>query len=103
MRKITKESVKHFLNRTPFNKSNTAVVTESNGTTYLILHGNKIAALTSKSELWITTAGWDTVTTKERLNGLPNVSLNHKKRQLYLNGKEWTGEDTYVGKHFITY
>ena len=44
------------------------------------------------NRLQITTAGWNTVTTRERLNGLPNVSVIQRKGKLYLNGKEWDGE-----------
>lgn len=40
----------------------------------------------------ITNAGWRSNTTKERLNGLPNVKINQSKGDSYLNGKEWNGE-----------
>ena|SRR3990167_1368357 len=57
----------------------------------LYLHGNKIAQHTSEG-LMISTAGWDTNTTRERLNGLRGVSVYRRKGQLYLNGKAWDGE-----------
>lgn len=44
------------------------------------------------NRLQITTAGWNTATTREHLNGLPNVSVIQRRGQLYLNGKEWDGE-----------
>ena len=95
MRKITKESVNAFLNGDKFNKANMSVTFE-NGYTYLRLHGNPIAALESNGALSISTCGWSTPTTKERLNGLPNVRVNTKAGQLYLNGKEWDGRPIYV-------
>jgi hypothetical protein len=95
MRKITKESVNAFLNREKFSKSNMSVTFE-NGYTYLRLFGNPIAALESNGELSISTCGWDTPTTKERLNALPNVRVNTKAGQLYLNGNRWDGRPVYV-------
>jgi len=56
----------------------------------LRLHGNPIAYL-SKDGLQISTCGWNTVTTRERLNGLPGVHVIQRKGQLYLNGEAWSG------------
>lgn len=61
----------------------------------LYLHGNAIARHTS-SGITITNAGWPSNTTRERLNGLPGVSVNQKKGKQYLNGKEWSGEWTSI-------
>lgn len=61
----------------------------------LYLHGNAIAKI-EKGKLFVTTAGWGTPTTKERLNALPNVSVSTKNYKLYLNGKVWNGEWTAV-------
>ena len=47
--------------------------------------------------LSISNAGWQSNTTKERLNGLPNVGIYQKNWQWYLNGNEWNGEWTRVG------
>jgi hypothetical protein len=44
----------------------------------------------------ITNAGWRSNTTKERLNGLPNVSIQQKKGDWYLNGEVWNGQSTEV-------
>lgn len=46
--------------------------------------------------LYITNAGWQTKTTKERLNGLSGVYINQSKKKWYLNGEEWDGEWTRV-------
>ncbi len=94
-RKITRESVQKFLDGVPFKKSNMEVSRE--GTIYYLkLHGNKIAALESDGKMWVSSAGWRSNTTKERLNGLPNVRVNQKNYQWYLNGQPWDGSPQYV-------
>ena len=93
-RKITNESIRKFLDCIPFKLSNTEVVRE--GTIYYLkLFGNKIAAI-DNGRMWISNAGWDSNTTKERLNGLPGVSINQKKGEWYLNGNQWDGSPTYI-------
>ena len=96
MRKITSEAVDKFLSRTPFSKSNMKV--EQAGNTFrLKLHGNTIAVLDEMNMLSISNAGWSSNTTKERLNGLPNVHIKQKNWNWFLNGQEWNGEWTRVG------
>ena len=96
MRKITGEAVDAFLDRKPFKKSNMKVHLDY-GVWKLKLHGNTIATIDEMNMLSISNAGWESNTTKERLNGLPNVRINQKKFQWYLNGNEWNGEWTRVG------
>lgn len=86
MRKITKEIATAFLAKRK--KANGATTT--NGAS-LYLHGNEIARHT-ESGLQITNAGWFSITTKERLNALPNVSIFQKADEWYLNGKQWDGQ-----------
>ena len=81
MKKITKESIKAFYNREPFKKSNMTVENKE-GKTYLKVFDNVIAILDEVNELFITTAGWNSVTTRERLYGFTGVSLGNKKGQL---------------------
>ena len=38
-----------------------------------------------------TNCGWFSNTTKERLNGLPNVNIYQKNFEWFLNGKKWDG------------
>ena len=91
MRQITKDSINAFLNRKTFTRQNMKV-REMNGKFYLKLHGNIIAVLHKDNTLQITNCGWFSNTTKERLNGLPNVSIYQKNWDWYLNGKEWNGD-----------
>lgn len=98
MRKITEQSVRNFLDGVPFKKANTEVCREG-GIYYLKLHGNKIAARTSDGNIWISNAGWFSKTTKERLNGLPDVTIIQKKGQWYLNGLQWNGKPINVTEY----
>ena len=61
--------------------------------TVLKYQGNEIAYRYNdpKKTLSITNCGWFSNTTKERLNGLPNVSIQQKNFIWYLNGNEWNG------------
>jgi hypothetical protein len=97
MRKITNEAVSAFLDRKPFKKSNMKVQLDFGGVWKLKLHNNTIASIDEMNMLSISNAGWESNTTKERLNGLPNVRINQKKFQWYLNGNEWNGEWTRIG------
>jgi len=90
MRKITDNAIYAFLNDRKFNGSNTLVSINSSGT-ILKLHGNLIA-IKKDGKLWITNAGWFSNTTKERLNGLPNVHIKQIKGLWYLNGNFWDGK-----------
>lgn len=95
MRKITRESIEAFNNAVPFNKSNTIVEVLPN-VTVLKLFGNEIAYRYNDPEgtLSITNAGWESNTTKERLNALDGVSIYQKNHVWYLNDEPWDGKLT---------
>tara|TARA_R110000803_G_scaffold35870_1_gene77317 strand:- start:3781 stop:4092 length:312 start_codon:yes stop_codon:yes gene_type:complete len=88
--KITKDAVNAFLNGKNFKRSNTQVVVHGDDA-LLSLFGNTIARKVG-DKLYITHCGWETMTTRERLNGLPNVSIYQKNFQWYLNDKAWDGK-----------
>ncbi len=98
MRKITRESVKAFLNAKKFNKSNMSVEVLPN-VTVLKYQGNEIAYKYNdpNNTISITNCGWESNTTKERLNGvitlsgLNNSGIYQKNWVWYLDGKEWNG------------
>ena len=96
MRKITEDAIRAFRNRQSFKRGNTEVYTRSE-ITYLSLHENTIALYAEGEGLLITSAGWETTTTKERLNGLPNVHIVQKNFQWFLNGELWDGSLIKVG------
>lgn len=89
MRKITMEAYEAFINKKRFTKSNTAVRIEYDVVT-LSIFGNIIAKLVD-DRLSITTAGWPSNTTKERLNAFPGVHIHQLDGVWYLNGVVWDG------------
>jgi len=99
MRQITIESVKAFLNAKKFNKSNMSVEVEPN-VTILKYQGNAIAYKYNdpKKTISITNCGWESNTTKERLNGVIRLSglnikpIYQKNWVWYLDSKEWNGK-----------
>jgi hypothetical protein len=96
MRKITREAVDKFLAKEPFKKSNMQVEVTYN-IARLKLHNNTIATIDELGMLSVSNAGWESNTTKERLNGLPGVHVKQKNWTWYLNGNEWNGAWTRVG------
>jgi hypothetical protein len=93
MRTITTKAIDKFLNAEKFNSSNTSVDVLPN-VTILKLFNNPIAYLYNDPEktLSITNCGWKSATTKERLNGIPNVHITQKNGTWFLNGVEWDGK-----------
>jgi len=70
-------------------------VRASNKQTLLLLFGNVIARKCRQSGIVeITTAGWDTPTTKERLK--PFAGVHTIKHELHLEGLPWTGDWTVI-------
>lgn len=114
MRKITSQSVDAFVNGYGFNQGNTSVSScgyDEIKAWFFMLHNNRIAEkAVHLNELTIWDAGWQTVTTKERLNGILSRltfgwSLFQKKGQWFLtNGDvthEWSGAATFRAGHLI--
>lgn len=86
MRKVTQEIAEAFLRGSKKSIGNT--MTDGNA---VFLHGNKIAER-RETGLHLTLAGWNTSTTRERLNGIAqilNISARYNQRDFepYLNDK----------------
>lgn len=99
MFKITQDAIAAFENGEDFQRGNTKVriYKSENGMIWgsqkiLYLHGNLIAKDETMDGFCITLSGWNTRTTRERLNGFKDVDIKMKKGILYLNGKEWDGK-----------
>lgn len=62
------------------------------------LHDNPIAVRSVHhfKYFWISDGGYQSSTTKDRLNALPNVHVVQRDYQWYLNGKKWDGEWTEI-------
>ena len=90
-RKISQAGAMALESKRNLHQSNTSVEIDSDGEWILKLHGNAISRIADNGDLFVTTAGWNTPTTRERLNALNGVSVHQKNYQLYLNDKEWDG------------
>lgn len=91
-RKITQHTVNAFMAGNSFKEDNSEVVADGS-LIKMYLHGNLIAVRDTKSKsISISNAGWQTNTTKERLNGIPGVSIQQIKGNWYLNGQLWDGK-----------
>jgi hypothetical protein len=98
MKQITKKACAAFVNCEELKTGNTTVtrkVTDKGNVWELHLFGNLIA-WHGGGKLRITNAGWPTYTTKERLNGLPNVSINQVRGKWFLNGVQWDGRPVII-------
>lgn len=95
MRKVTRDAVAAFLaDRVGSFGGNTTVERSPLGAvTVLKLHGNAIARkdVGSPAQFEVCDGGWSSRTTKERLNGLPHVSVMQRNWVWHLNGAEWNG------------
>ena len=97
MRKIEMEMNAAIRYRRNFSKANTSVrCFKTNGITTdvdVFLHGNHIASLdTATNQLTIKDGGWQSVTTKSRLNALldefvPSMGIFHKDWVWYLSDR----------------
>lgn len=98
-RKITEDAVAAFLAPTPydFNRDNTSVhVVADEFALFAVmrLHGNTIATR-SGDTVTLTDAGWRTVTTRERLNGILDFlgldRIVQRKSVWVQDGRLWDG------------
>ena len=94
MRLVTEKCIKAFLNGKNTAVSNTMVADNK-----LYLHGNCIAKI-EDGKLLVSMCGWNTKTTRERLNGFSefgyNISVTQKDWMPFINGKEVTDEMAWV-------
>jgi len=91
MRKITKEAAKAFWAGKKFNRDNTRVNFGPVGIWIMFLHNNQIAWRYRDTELHISMCGWPTATTRERLDGVLQMSsypcyiCQRKWKQIFVN------------------
>ena len=82
---VDRESVKALFEGKDYTNKNTKVRGDT-----LYLYNNPIMQIRNDG-LYITIGGWNTPTTKRRLNSLPKVSVYNKRKMLHLNGAPWDG------------
>ena len=98
MRKIESQMNAAITNSKDWKSGNTEV-TNIDGVSYVYLHGNKIAEV-GNSFIRLFDGGWQSNTTKSRLNsllsahGLPGESVFQKKFEWFINLRTSGGIDT---------
>jgi|TARA_B100000427_G_scaffold8623_1_gene7609 hypothetical protein len=75
-RKIERQMQAAIATRTDWRKSNTSVSVDSEGFTSVRLHGNRIAEIDPNGDIVLSSCGWDTPTTKSRLNAILDVFIS---------------------------
>ena len=86
MRKVTLDILRAFNNRQKKTIKNTSCDGDN-----VYLHGNKIVKR-ENGKVFIRTAGWNTVTTRERINAFTKKSIYQKNFDLYCNDIVWNGD-----------
>ena len=93
MRKVTQQIANAFKQ----NKSTSKGNTRTNGNT-VFLHTNRIVERDESGAIYMSLAGWNTATTRDRLNGIAealglNASFTQKNFEPYFNGKPISSND----------
>ena len=100
MRKIEQQMNAALANSKNWQSGNTSVhFNEENNTSVVRLHGNKIAVL-GDDFLEIFDGGWQTNTTKSRLNAIINRFCNGVTDGVFQKNYEWFVRDNNVTKEF---
>ena len=94
MRKIEKEMQNALRNKVNWSKSNTTVFNVNEGNQFVTLHGNLIATISNFGAIKLSSCGWQTVTTKSRLNAildtfLHGLSVYQKNFEWYIGGDDF--------------
>ena len=94
MRKIEQQMQTAIRNRKNWSKANTTVDFDQEGFMTIRLHGNRICEMTPSGDLTLSSAGWQTVTTKSRLNAildcfLYGVGIYQKNFEWFIDGQSF--------------
>ena len=91
MRKIERQMIQAIVDDRPhWSKDNTRVETEKGYRSTVYLHGHRIAVYYPKDQtLHINNCGYETNTTKSRLNVLINFVLDGTKNGIYQHNCNW--------------
>lgn len=94
MRKIEQEMLKAIRSRKDWTNSNTSVSIESADTVNVMLHGHKIAELDfQNNKMKISSCGWQSATTKSRLNVLlreySNKGISQKNYEWFIGDEDF--------------
>ena len=90
-RKVALKASEAFMVRKKGSFGNTMITLDKNGNASMFLFGNRIAFHTTDNRIFVTTAGWDTNSTRSRLNEILGIRVTTRRSMLSLNGHEWDG------------
>ena len=76
MRKIEREMQKALCDRRNWRKDNTEVAINDHGDSFVYLHGLNIATIANIGDIRVSSCGWQTNTTKSRLNAVLDTYLH---------------------------
>ena len=99
MRKIEEQMNQAVANSKSWTCANTSVVSDDNGVSHVYQHGNKIAEV-GDDYLQVFDGGWQTNTTKSRLNALINRFCNAVTDGVYQRQHVWYLSDNKVEREF---
>ena len=88
MRQIERDMISAIKLGKCWRKANTEVYTNDNNASLVYLHGNHIATVTY-NKVSIFDGGWQSVTTKSRLNALLSELCGGVNKGVYQNKFEW--------------
>ena len=77
MRKIESDMQAAIVERRDGSSANTSVTVDSEGNTDVRLHNNLIATISNNGDVKLSSCGWETVTTKSRLNAILDCFFNN--------------------------
>jgi len=99
MRKIEKQMYAAIRDSKCWKSGNTEVSTDSDGVSRVYLHGNKIAEI-GDDYMTIFDGGWQSNTTKSRLNAIINAFCNAATDGVFQRNFKWFVSDNGVEKDF---
>ena len=99
MRKIESQMIAAIKNNQDWKSANTEVVSQQNGVSLVYLHDNKIAEI-GDDYLQIFDGGWQTTTTKSRLNALIDRFCNAVTDGVFQKDYQWYIRDNNVTRDF---
>ena len=97
MRKIERQMCDAIRNKVNWSSGNTTVFNDNEGNQFVTLHGNLIATISNFGDIKLSSCGWQTVTTKSRLNAILDTFLHGLS--VYQKNFEWFigGDDFFDG------
>ena len=91
MRQVTQKIRKAFWKGQSLTIGNTKTDGQS-----VWLHGNEIVKTAGNGQVWATLAGWNTPTTRERVNGITGLNFHQVDFDARLDGRPVDAQDWFI-------